>query len=139
MTKGKFAILSAAAVVALLAGAVWAQVGFRSTTVLQTSTTVTGQPIEFPLFRNEIRAFLVEIAPGGQAGRHMHPIPTFAYILEGELSVEIDGQPPRLYRAGQAWVESVMTWHNAFNRGGSPAKFLVVYAAEEGKPTAIRP
>lgn len=137
--KGKFVILSASLVVALLAAAVWAQGGFQTTTVLQTSTTVTGQPIEFPLFRNEIRALVAELAPGSQVGRHMHPNPTFAYVLEGEVTVEIDGQPPRLYKAGQAWVESLMTWHNALNRGSRPARFLVVYAAEEGKPTAIRP
>jgi hypothetical protein len=36
-------------------------------------------------------------------------------------------------------VEHVDTWHNGLNRGTTPVKFLVVYAAEEGKSTAVRP
>ncbi len=91
------------------------------------------------LFRNQVTAALVEIAPGGQSGRHYHPAPVFVYILEGELTWEADGHPPRLYRAGQAIVEDVNAWHNAFNGGSIPAKFLVVFLGEEGVPTTVRP
>lgn len=140
MTKGKVAILGAAAAVLVLAGGVWAQaVGFKPAPVLQTSTTVAGQPIEYPLFRNQVTAFLVEIAPGGQSGRHMHPAPMFLYVTEGELTYEVDGQPPKLYKPGQAFVEGVRVWHNAINRGSGPLKFLAVLHGEEGVPTTIRP
>jgi len=69
----------------------------------------------------------------------MHPVPVLVYIMEGELTVEADGQPARTYKAGQAAVEVVNTWHNGLNRGSVPVKFLVVYAGEEGKPTTLRP
>ncbi|MDR7485878.1 MAG: cupin domain-containing protein [Armatimonadota bacterium] len=107
--------------------------------VLQTSSTVAGQPIEYPLFRNQVTAFLVEIAPGGQSGRHMHPAPMFLYVIEGELTYEVDGQPARLYKPGQAFVEGVKVCHNAANRGNSPLKFLAVLHGEEGVPITIRP
>ncbi|MDQ7829455.1 MAG: cupin domain-containing protein [Armatimonadota bacterium] len=116
-----------------------AQQGFKSSLVLQTTTTSIGQPILFPLFRNEVRAFLIELAPGGEVGRHRHPVPTFVYVLEGTFTVETDGHPPRQYQAGQGYVEAMGTWHNGLNRGTTPVKFLVVYAAEEGRPTAVRP
>jgi quercetin dioxygenase-like cupin family protein len=122
-----------------LAAGVGAQQGFRSSLVLQTTTTSIGQPILFPPFRNEIRAFLIELAPGGEVGRHRHPVPTFVYVLEGTFTVETEGHPTRQYQAGQGYVEAMDTWHNGLNRGTTPVKFLVVYAAEEGKPTAIRP
>lgn len=126
--------------VALLSGVAWAQAtGLKSTLLLQTSTTPAGQPIQFPLFRNQLTASLVEIASGGQTGRHMHPVPVLVYIMEGELTVEADGQQLRTYKAGQAGVEVTNTWHNGLNRGSVPVKFLVVYASEEGKPTTIRP
>src|SRR2546428_13867511 len=49
------------------------QVGFKSTTILQSQTTVTGQRIEFPMFRYQITAIMLERAPGGQTVVHMHP------------------------------------------------------------------
>ncbi|MGQ0569861.1 MAG: cupin domain-containing protein [Armatimonadota bacterium] len=140
MTKGKVAILGAAVGVLLLAGAVWAQaVGFGATTVIQTTTTMAGQPIEYPLFRNQVTALLVEILPGGQSGRHMHPAPMFIYVIEGELTYEVDGQPTKVYKPGQAFVEGVRVWHNATNRGSSPVKFLAWLHGEQGVPITIRP
>jgi len=140
MLKGKAAVLGVLVSIALLAGVAWAQaVGVRSTTLLQASTTPSGQPIEFPLWRNQFSASLVEIAPGGQVGRHMHPVPVLVYILEGELTVETEGQQPRTYKAGQAALEVVNTWHNGLNRASVPLKFLAIFAGEEGKPVTIRP
>jgi len=132
-------ILLATALVAVGAGLVWGQVGLRSTTVLQTSTTAIGQPIEFPLMRNQFTGAIVEIAPGGQVGRHMHPVPNFVYVLEGQLTIEAEGHPARTYSAGEAFAESVNTWHNGLNRGSAPVKFFVVFAGEVGKPVTIRP
>lgn len=140
MSKRSAFFLSLLLSAVLLGGAAWAQPsGLKSTTLLQASSTPGGQPIVFPLFRNQFVASLVEIAPGGQVGRHLHPVPIFLYILDGELTVEADGQQPRIYRAGEAAVEVTNTWHNAFNRGRGPARFLVVAAGEEGTPVTIRP
>jgi len=140
MSKRTTILLALLLGVVSLGGAAWAQAtGLKATMILQASTTPAGQPIQFPLFRNQFTANLVEIAPGGQVGRHMHPVPVLVYIMEGELTVEADGQPARIYKAGQAAVEVTNTWHNGLNRGSVPVKFLVVYAGEEGKPTTVRP
>jgi len=140
MSRHQFAILGAIAMIALFAAAVSAQaVNFHSATVLQTSTTVAGRPIEYPLFHNQVTALLVQISPGGQSGRHMHPAPMFIYILDGELTYELDGQPVRLYKAGQAFVEGPGMWHNATNRSSGLLKFLAVLHGEEGKPITVRP
>ena len=140
MSKRSALLLALLLSVASLGGVAWAQAtGLKATTILQASTTPAGEPIQFPLFRNQFSASLVEIAPGGQVGRHMHPVPVLVYIMEGELTVEADGQPARTYKAGQAAVEVMNTWHNGLNRGAVPVKFLVVYAGEEGKPTTLRP
>ena len=140
MFKGRAAVLGLLVSIALLGGVAWAQaVGVKSSMILQASTTPSGQPLEYPLFRNQLSAAFVEIAPGGQVGRHMHPVPVLVYILEGELTVEADGQQPRTYKAGQASLEVVNTWHNGLNRGSAPLKFLAVFAGEEGKPVTIRP
>lgn len=126
-------------VLALFAGIGLAQVGFKANPVLQTMTTAAGQPIRFPRVNNEVSALMVEIAAGGETGRHKHPNPAFVYVLEGAITLVEDGQPTRVYKGGQAFVETVDTWHNAFNRGSTPAKALVVFAGEKGKPGLVRP
>ena len=119
--------------------AVWSQVGFQAAAVLQSSTTAGGQPVQFPLFRNQITALRAELAPGGQTGRHMHPVPTFVYVLEGELTVDADGHGTKVYKAGDAFLEVVNIWHNGINRTNAPTKFLVVFSGEEGKANLVRP
>lgn len=46
----------------------------------------------------------VEVAPGAVAGRHVHPGDEISYVLEGETEVLIDGQPPRVVKAGESFV-----------------------------------
>jgi quercetin dioxygenase-like cupin family protein len=61
------------------------------------------------------------------------------YVLEGEIAIEADDNPARTYKAGDAFAESVNTWHNGYNRGSVPTKILVVFAGEEGQPVTVRP
>ncbi len=129
-----------AVLIAAMTAGTLAQVGFKATTVLQAGTTVTGQDLQFPLFRNQITAAVLEIAPSGEVGRHRHPVPTFVYVLEGSVQVAIDGQSQTsTYGPGQAYLEAVNTWHNVYNRGTGPARLLVVFAGEQGQPNLVRP
>ncbi len=114
-------------------------VGLTLTPILQTSTTFSGQPIRFPQSDNQIVAVLAEVAPGGQVGRHLHPNPLFVYILEGALTIEMEGHGAHTFSAGEGLAEVVNTWHNGRNLGDTPVKFLIVFAAQEGTPTIIRP
>jgi quercetin dioxygenase-like cupin family protein len=114
-------------------------VGFKITEILETTTTAAGQQIRFPQGENQVTALMLELAPGGQVGRHVHPVPLFAYILEGTLTVEVEGHPPRTFRAGEGFVDVVNLWHNGRNLGDKPVRFLVVFAGQKGTPTAIRP
>jgi len=137
--KAVFAFVTAVAI-SFIGGTALAQVGFRATTLVQGTRTVTGQEIQFPLFRNQITALLIEIAPGGETGRHQHPVPTFVYVLEGTVTLAIEGHPQVLVNtAGTAFLEAVNTWHNGRNLGTTPVKLLVVFSGEEGKPNLVRP
>ena len=114
-------------------------VGLTLTPILQTSTTFSGQPIRFPDGDNQFVAVLAEVAPGGQVGRHMHPNPLFVYMLEGALTIEMEGHGTHTFSAGEGLAEVVNTWHNGRNLGDTPVKFLIVFAAQDGTPTIIRP
>jgi quercetin dioxygenase-like cupin family protein len=114
-------------------------VGFKITQILETTTTAAGQPIRFPQGDNQMTGFIIELAPGGQVGRHVHPVPLFSYILEGTLTVDVEGHGTRTFRAGEGFVDVVNLWHNGRNLGDRPVRFLVVFAGQKGTPTAIRP
>jgi quercetin dioxygenase-like cupin family protein len=114
-------------------------VGFKVTQILETTTTAAGQAIRFPQGETQLTALIAELAPGGQVGRHVHPVPLFAYILEGTLTVEVEGHGTRTFRAGDGFVDVVNLWHNGRNLGDQPVRFLVVIAGQKGTPTLIRP
>ena len=110
------------------------------TAVMHGSTTIGGQKIEYPKTGNaEIASVMVEIPPGKESGRHMHPAPTYVYVLEGTLTVEFEDGARQSFKAGSGFLEGMNTWHNAKNLGETTAKILVVFAGEEGKPNMIRP
>ncbi len=114
-------------------------IGFKVTQILETTTTAAGQAIRFPQGENQLTALIAELAPGGQVGRHVHPVPLFAYILEGTLTVEVEGHGTRTFSAGEGFVDVVNLWHNGRNLGDQPVRFLVVFAGQKGTPTLIRP
>jgi len=78
----------------------------------------------------------VEIAPGGRAGRHMHPGDEIGYVLEGEADLLIDGQPPRHLKSGDSFVIPAGVVHDAHNDGTLPARLVGVFVVEKGKPLA---
>ncbi len=130
----------ALAFLSLIATPAVAQVKFSATPVLQSGTTAGGTSIAYPKTDSaEVTALMLNIGPGGETGRHMHPYPTFVYVLEGAIDVEMDGGGVQGHKAGDSFLEVVNTWHNTKNKGTTPAKVLVVFAGVHGKPNAVRP
>jgi quercetin dioxygenase-like cupin family protein len=78
---------------------------------------------------------IAEIAPGAMSGRHRHPGIEVAYILEGSVIIERDGQAPVTVNAGET-IKNEAAVHNARNPGTKPVKILAVYLVEKGKPMA---
>ena len=67
------------------------------------------------------------------AGRHSHPGPEVAYVLEGSLVVEPEGQPPLTLKKGETFHNPAKAVHNAKNGSTTqPAKVLVVLIGEKG-------
>jgi len=112
--------------------------GFNTTPVLKSVQTASNVKITYPkTTQAEIVSVTGVLEPGGRTSRHQHPVPVFVYVLEGTLTVHADGGQPREYTPGQAFIEDVNHWHQAFNKGTGPVKILVVFMGEEGKPTTI--
>ena len=78
----------------------------------------------------------VEVAPGAKAGRHTHPGDEISYVMEGEATLLIDGQPPKQVKAGESFVIPAGVIHDAHNNSTAPIKLVGVYVVEKGKPLA---
>jgi len=105
----------------------------KVTQLLKTTTSWDGKQIVYPVGQPEITGLIVEIAPGKETGWHLHPVPSFAYILEGTLEVMLkDGRMKHL-EAGDPLVEVFDTPHNGRNVGTTPLKIMVFYAGIVGR------
>lgn len=142
-------ILLAALIVGSLAGVgatiatfpAAAQNQFKATTLLKTDTTMEGERLSYLRTDNpEATAVLMEIAPGGETGLHMHTAPTFVYVLQGTVEVEEQSSGMKhTHAAGDAFLHQLNVLHNGRNKGTVPLQILVVSFGERGKPVMTRP
>jgi quercetin dioxygenase-like cupin family protein len=82
---------------------------------------------ELPNSNYEITTAIVEIAPGFKAPRHLHPGIVYAYIIEGEFWLAIDGQPEKIIAAGQSGEVPDHSIHAEGAVGDKPCKFFAIY------------
>lgn len=102
----------------------------KVTPLLKTQESWDGMQITYPKGKAEVTVMQVEIAPGAETGWHLHPVPSFGMLLEGELQIELkSGQTLRL-KQGEAAAETVNVLHNGRNIGKVPAKLIVFYAGD---------
>ena len=102
------------------------------------SKTVVGEDIAYPPGRSpKVTSVIVTVPPGGQTGWHIHPVPLFGYILEGELVVDYGDKGKRTYRQGDGFLEAMGTPHNGTNSGTAPVRILAVYMGADGVPNAV--
>jgi quercetin dioxygenase-like cupin family protein len=78
---------------------------------------------------------IAEIAPGAMAGRHRHPGIEIGYVLEGSVTLEHEGQPAKVLKAGDSFKNEPGV-HNAKNTGTTPVRILAIYLVQKGKPLA---
>ena len=83
-----------------------------------TSQSVLGEEIVYPSNgRAIVSAIIVTLAPGEQTAVHTHGAPFFAYILEGEITVDYGDKGKRTYRAGEALMEAMNVAHAGIEHG----------------------
>ncbi len=79
----------------------------------------------------------VDFAPGAFAPKHRHPGEEIAYVLEGALEYELDGQKPVTLKAGQSLFIPSGIAHSARNVGDGMASELATYIVEKGEPLVV--
>jgi quercetin dioxygenase-like cupin family protein len=93
------------------------------------------QKFDVPGTNYETVIGIAEIVPNVNIGRHTHPGPESGYVLEGEMTLLIDGQAPQELKAGQSYKIPPSAVHDA-KTGPKGAKVIATYVVEKGKPLA---
>jgi len=77
-----------------------------------------------------------DIDPGASVPKHTHPGEEVAYLLEGQVQLEVEGKPSVTLKAGDVFFIPAGQVHAAKNLGKVPVKILSTYIVEKGKPLA---
>lgn len=79
-------------------------------------------------------ALEVTYPPGGKSSPHFHAKSAFIYahVLSGVIRSQVDGEPARVYQAGEGFYENPGSHHRVSENasGSEPASLLAVFITE---------
>ena len=115
----------------------------RPSSVWETALTVI-QEVTPPFIPDGAHAMTVSVEfPPGDPGAppHRHPGgPAFGYVIEGEMLFELEGEAPRVVRAGEAFWEpggDVIHYSDANNRDDTTLRFVVTMICDPTQPMLV--
>ena len=89
--------------------------------------------IEAPGDHRQMGMGIAEFPPNAEKPRHMANGPEVAYVLEGQVTVIVDGQPPRVVHAGESYQMGANVAHIT-RAGPAGAKVLATWILIPGQP-----
>ncbi len=105
--------------------------------LISSKESVIGEAIAYPEGPARITAAIVTMQPGQKTGWHRHDVPLFAYILEGEITVDYGEAGTRTYQTGESFIEAFQSSHNGENTGAGIARILAVFAGADGADNTV--
>ncbi len=130
--------LAALAAVAMWSAVMQSDPATAGEPLLKTRTTILGQALDYPAGDPaEVTSLIVTLEPGEETGWHKHPVPLYAYLLSGQITVDYGEQGTRTYRPDEAFMEAVESWHNGHSGGAEPARILVVVMGAVGRKITV--
>jgi quercetin dioxygenase-like cupin family protein len=89
----------------------------------------------------EAMTILITLPPGGESSPpHRHTGPAFGYVIRGEIIFELEGEPQRVVRAGEAFWEpggDVIHYQDGNNLRDAESAFVVTMFGVAGQPMLI--
>ena len=86
---------------------------------------------------------IVDYAPGGNSVAHRHAPSAFiyAYVVSGEIRSQVDGEPARVYKAGESWFEKPGAHHRVSANASetAPARLLAVLIVDTADQQLVIP
>ena len=107
----------------------------RSETLLRSATSWDGERYKsYPSGRPELSILKITVPPHTKLEWHSHPMPSAAYLVSGELTLERkkDGKKQH-FTAGQAVPETVDTLHRGIT-GDEPIVLIMFCAGSADEP-----
>lgn len=96
--------------------------------------TVFDQPTNVP--GKSLQTVTVSYPPGGKSAAHHHAQSAFimAYVISGAIRSQLEGEPARVYHAGETWSESPGAHHTISENASTtePAELLAVFLVDTG-------
>ncbi len=96
--------------------------------------TVFDQPTNIP--GKSLVGVTVSYPPGAKSGAHHHARSAFimAYVISGAIRSQVEGEPARVYHAGETWNESPAAHHTISENASAtePAELLAVFLLDTG-------
>jgi len=102
--------------------------GLTRTDVLRHDVSIEGR---------EVIQVRVGFERGTAAAYHSHPGEEIAYVLEGTMEYQFEGQQPQVLKAGDALFIPAGTNHSAKNIGDGKAIELATYFVDKAKPLVV--
>ncbi len=91
------------------------------------------QQVDISVAGREVVTVKAEFPMGATSSRHTHPGEEVTYVVEGMLTLEIEGAPARTIKAGEAFLVPAGKIHNA-TATSSKVTAVANYIVEKGKP-----
>ena len=84
---------------------------------------------------SEVKIVEIEFTAGQKAPLHKHPCPVIGSIVQGVCLVQIEGEPAKVLKAGDAFYEPANTpiIHFDNNSEKEPMKFIAYYLLNDEK------
>jgi hypothetical protein len=111
-------------------------ISITKTVVAQGSFPGDGQRIRMddPL---DIHNWILDFAPYGELGWHMHPGPVVVTVTQGTLTKSESNGCSHVYHAGETFEEPPFIGHNLVEKSGAAAETVAVFFIPSGQPVRI--
>jgi quercetin dioxygenase-like cupin family protein len=87
--------------------------------------------------RLEARLATATIQPGGVSKWHSYPNHSVVYVVEGTFTLEFRDGEPKVYRAGEGFVEPINTVLRGANKGERPVKLVIFQVSPPEAPSSV--
>ena len=104
--------------------------------LIDTGETVLGRKFAYSEGRARITAAVATVPPRAVLAPHLHEVPLFGYVSQGELIVQYGAAGGRIYCAGDGLADAIDRPHQGRNGGRAVVKILAVYAGAAGVPNS---
>lgn len=95
---------------------------------------VFNEPSNIP--GKSVEAVAVSYPPGAKSAPHHHAKSAFimAYVISGAIRSQVEGEPARVYHAGETWREAPGAHHTISENASAtePAELLAIFLIDTG-------